>query len=45
LHEVEKVNDKELLHWISQFEQNPQEAAYNYWFEIAKGVHESLREF
>jgi len=45
LHEVEKVNDKELLYWISQFEQNPQEAAYNYWFEIAKGVHESLREF
>lgn len=45
LHEVEKVNDKELLYWISQFEQNPYEAAYNYWFEIAKGVHESLRKF
>ncbi|MDH7554865.1 MAG: aldehyde ferredoxin oxidoreductase N-terminal domain-containing protein [Spirochaetota bacterium] len=45
LHEIEKVNDKELNYWLNQFEENPQEAAYNYWFEIVKGVHESLREF
>jgi len=42
---VEGNNDAELLKWIECFEKNKQEAALDYWYEIHKGIHESLREF
>lgn len=31
--------------WIERFDQNPTNAALDFWYEIHKGVHESLREF
>lgn len=42
---VEGDSDPELLKWIERFEREKQEAALAYWYEIHKGIHESLREF
>jgi len=42
---AEGDNDPELLNWIGSFEKNKQEAAFDYWYEIHKGINESLREF
>jgi len=44
-HEVEGDNSAELLHWLDRFGRDPQEAALDFWFEMLKGTHESLREF
>jgi glyceraldehyde-3-phosphate dehydrogenase (ferredoxin) len=43
--DVEGDSDADLLTWLDRFEQDPEEAALGYWFEILKGIHESLREF
>lgn len=43
--EVEGKTDPELLHWKKRFEENRMEAAQDYWYEIHKGISESLREF
>ncbi len=43
--EIEGDASPELSRWIDEFRRDPQEAALGFWFEIAKGVHESLREF
>jgi glyceraldehyde-3-phosphate dehydrogenase (ferredoxin) len=42
---VEGDTDPELLKWIEYFEREKQEASLAYWYEIHKGIHESLREF
>jgi glyceraldehyde-3-phosphate dehydrogenase (ferredoxin) len=42
---VEGDSDHELLKWIEYFEREKQEASLAYWYEIHKGIHESLREF
>jgi len=42
---VEGDTDPELLKWIECFEREKQEASLAYWYEIHKGIHESLREF
>ncbi len=44
-HEVEGDQDRELLKWLKHFDQDKYGAAYDFWFEISKGIHESLREF
>jgi glyceraldehyde-3-phosphate dehydrogenase (ferredoxin) len=36
---------RELQDWIGSFEQNKQAAAYEFWYEMHKGIHESLRDF
>ncbi len=43
--EVDKVNHPELDHWIAEFDKNKREAGLNFWFEMLKGIHESLRDF
>ncbi len=35
----------ELEAWLNKFNENPKNAALDFWYEIHKGVHESLREF
>jgi glyceraldehyde-3-phosphate dehydrogenase (ferredoxin) len=45
LHEVENNQDPELIHWLDYFNKNRREAAQDYWYEIHKGISESLREF
>lgn len=42
---VDGVQRPELESWIKQFETNKQEAALAFWYEVHKGVTESLREF
>ena len=42
---VEGDSDAELLKWIEHFMREKQEASLAYWYEIHKGIHESLCEF
>jgi glyceraldehyde-3-phosphate dehydrogenase (ferredoxin) len=39
------VNHEELNRWIDFFDLDKHAAAYEFWYEIHKGIHESLREF
>ncbi len=43
--DVDQNQDKELLKWIDAFEKDKKEAAFSFWYEIHKGIQESLREF
>ena len=43
--EVEGNKDKELLSWFDAFNHDKNEAALSFWYEIHKGIQESLREF
>jgi glyceraldehyde-3-phosphate dehydrogenase (ferredoxin) len=38
-------NSPELKLWLDKFNEDPKHAALDFWYEIHKGVHESLREF
>ena len=46
---IKKFNEKsdvlELNYWHERFDINKKEAAYEYWYEIHKGIHESMQEF
>jgi glyceraldehyde-3-phosphate dehydrogenase (ferredoxin) len=42
---VENNNDPKLVKWIEYFEKDKQEAALSFWYDIHKGILESLREF
>lgn len=44
-HILENNNDTELIKWMNYFEKNKHEAALSFWYEMHKGIHESLREF
>ena len=35
----------ELNQWIERFNQDKKQAALDFWYEIHKGIHETLREF
>ncbi len=37
--------DPELASWIARFEKDKREAGLDWWFEVRKGIDESLREF
>ncbi len=43
--DVDGDKNPELLRWIEAFDKDKKEAALGYWYEIHKGIHESLREF
>lgn len=43
--EIDKDNDPELKRWLDKFENNKFEAGLNFWYEIHKGIQESLKEF
>lgn len=43
--EVDKVDDPELDRWISEFEKNKHEAALSFWYEIHKGIQETLKDY
>lgn len=42
---VEKDDREELQYWLDFFEKDRKEAALQFWYEIHKGIHESLTEF
>ncbi|TFH42406.1 MAG: aldehyde ferredoxin oxidoreductase, partial [Chrysiogenales bacterium] len=41
---VEGDRDPDLLRWSEYFERDRKEAALDFWYEIHKGIHESLME-
>ena len=43
--DVEDERDDELIKWLDFFEKDRREASLSFWYEVNKGVHESLREF
>jgi glyceraldehyde-3-phosphate dehydrogenase (ferredoxin) len=43
--QITEKDNEELNDWIKRFEQDKHSAAYDFWYEIHKGIHESLREF
>ena len=43
--DVEGNTDPELGRWLDRFEADKHEAALDFWYEMHKGIHESLREF
>ena len=43
--DVEGEDDPQLLAWIERFEKDRKETALDWWFEMRKGIDESLREF
>ncbi|MGD9278286.1 MAG: aldehyde ferredoxin oxidoreductase, partial [Desulfobacterales bacterium] len=42
---VDGNNDPELAKWIGKFGSDKKESALNFWYEIHKGIHESLKEY
>jgi glyceraldehyde-3-phosphate dehydrogenase (ferredoxin) len=42
---VDGDSDADLLRWIRAFEADKREAALAFWYEMHKGIQESLREF
>jgi glyceraldehyde-3-phosphate dehydrogenase (ferredoxin) len=43
--EIDGVNHPELDRWIDFFTRDKPAAAYEFWYEMHKGIHEVLREF
>ena len=43
--EVDGVKHDALNYWVEFFERDKQAAAYEFWYEMHKGIHEMLREF
>ncbi len=43
--EEDQAPNAALDHWIESFERNPKEAAFEFWYDIHKGIHEHLKEF
>jgi glyceraldehyde-3-phosphate dehydrogenase (ferredoxin) len=43
--EIDGDNHDELNQWIDRFEKDKYAAAYEFWYEMHKGIHEMLREF
>jgi glyceraldehyde-3-phosphate dehydrogenase (ferredoxin) len=43
--EVDGVSDESLAYWLELFSRDKNSAAYEFWYEIHKGIHEILREF
>ncbi|MDA3814031.1 MAG: aldehyde ferredoxin oxidoreductase [Candidatus Cloacimonetes bacterium] len=43
--EIDKDTDPELKSWLEKFENNKFEAGLDFWYEIHKGIQESLKEF
>lgn len=43
--EVDKVENPSLDYWLNEFQRDKKEAGLNFWFEILKGIDESLRDF
>ena len=44
-HEIEKDNNPDLLGWIDYFKRDQRTAAIDFWYEIFKGIGETLNEF
>ena len=45
MHFEDGNSDKDLMLWLDRFESDKHAAALDFWYEIHKGIHETLREF
>ena len=43
--EADGIKSDELNHWVDFFTRDKNAAAYEFWYEMHKGIHEILREF
>ena len=43
--EVDGIDDPELDRWIAAFEEDKHEAALSFWYEIHKGIQETLKDY
>ena len=43
--ETDTGNDRDLKRWVDRFAKDEHAAAYDFWYEMHKGIHEILREF
>jgi glyceraldehyde-3-phosphate dehydrogenase (ferredoxin) len=43
--EIEGIQNAHLDHWIEFFNRDKRAAAYEFWYDMHKGIHETLREF
>jgi glyceraldehyde-3-phosphate dehydrogenase (ferredoxin) len=43
--EMEGVQNDQLEYWLERFTDDKHKAALDFWYEMHKGIHESLREF
>jgi len=43
--EIDKIQNEDLDKWLTFFEKDKKEAAFEYWYEIHKGITSSLGEF
>ena len=43
--EIDGIQNEDLDYWIEFFDRDKFVAAYEYWYEMHKGIHETLREF
>lgn len=43
--DVDGVKDQELDRWIEAFEKNKHDAALDFWYEVHKGIHETLEDY
>jgi glyceraldehyde-3-phosphate dehydrogenase (ferredoxin) len=44
-HQVEGIKEHELLLWLRRFDEDKHEAALGFWYDIHKGVQETLSEY
>jgi glyceraldehyde-3-phosphate dehydrogenase (ferredoxin) len=44
-HNEDGVDNPKLIEWINRFNEDKNKAALDFWYDIHKGIHESLREF
>lgn len=42
---LEGVDTPDMNKWLTKFNENKRTAAYDFWYDIHKGVHETLRDF
>ena len=43
--EIDGIRHPELDHWVDFFTRDKHAAAYEFWYEMHKGIHEMLREY
>ena len=43
--ENEGIQNHDLNQWLEAFDRDKRAAAYEYWYEMHKGIHETLKEF
>lgn len=42
---VDKLDDPHPDHWLDMFDRDKDRAAFEFWYEMHKGAHETLRDF